>query len=273
MKTILKVRLINILIVSTIFLLLPQISFAINLKVPFTPQAPYGNWHQPWQDACEETSIAMVNNYYQNNFTKKLNVAKAKNDINEIIKIKEGKWGKSLDENTTKVIDLINNFLPWEAKAIINPSLEDLKNEIDNNRPIIIPAYGKALKNPYFKNGGPEYHMLVISGYDNDKNEFITQEPGTKYGLDFRYSFAIIMDAFHDYKPNGKTKDGEKIAIFTIGEITDSGKLDGDNDGLSKADEIIYASILWLRDSDGDGFTDGNEVNNGYSPTKKYIKL
>lgn len=262
-----------VLIVSTIFLLLPQISMAKNLSVPFTPQAPYGNWHQPWQDACEEASIVMVNNYYQNNDIKTIDKIKAKKSISEIFKIKEGKWGKSLDEASSKVVDLINNFLPWEAKAVKDPTLEDLKNEIDNNRPIIIPAYGKAIKNPHFRNGGPEYHMLVISGYDNEKNEFITQEPGTKYGLDFRYSFAIIMDAIHDHPPIGNTKEGEKIALFTSKEITDSGTLDGDNDGLTKADEMSFGSIPWLRDSDGDGFTDGNEVNNGYSPTRKLLKL
>ena len=115
--------------------------------------------------------------------------------------------------------------------------------------------------------------MLVISGYDDERNEFITQEPGTKFGLDFRYSFAIIMNAYHDYTPGRKTNEGAKIAIFTSKEITDTGTLDGDNDGLTKADELRHGSIPWLKDSDGDGFGDGHEVNNGYSPTKKFIKL
>jgi len=29
----------------------------VYLAVPFLCQAPYGNWQQPWQDACEEAAI------------------------------------------------------------------------------------------------------------------------------------------------------------------------------------------------------------------------
>ncbi|PIR59532.1 MAG: hypothetical protein COU68_05085, partial [Candidatus Pacebacteria bacterium CG10_big_fil_rev_8_21_14_0_10_45_6] len=32
-------------------------------------------------------------------------------------------------------------------------------------------------------------------------------------------------------------------------------------------DELVHGSILWLTDSDGDGFTDGEEITFGYSPT------
>ncbi|OGB90798.1 hypothetical protein A2625_07140 [candidate division WOR-1 bacterium RIFCSPHIGHO2_01_FULL_53_15] len=29
----------------------------LELKVPFLCQAPFGDWRQPWQDACEEAAI------------------------------------------------------------------------------------------------------------------------------------------------------------------------------------------------------------------------
>lgn len=262
-----------IITAAAVFLLLPFPTQAYNLTVPFTPQAPEGNWRQPWQDTCEETSIVMVNNFYQGNTTKKKDKDKAKKEILQILKIKENKWGKSLDESAAKVADIINNFLPWEARVIENPTLDQMKAEIDANRPVILPAYGKALKNPYFRSGGPVYHMLVISGYDEEKQEFIVQEPGTRFGLDFRYSFATIMDAAHDFTTRAKVSTGKKVAIFTSKEITDSAPLDGDNDGLTKAEELKYGSILYLKDSDGDGYADGEEVKNGYSPTKKYQKL
>ena len=96
-----------------------------------------------------------------------------------------------------------------------------IKKEIDNKRPVILPLYGKALKNKYFKNGGPDYHVLVISGYDDDTNEFITEEPGLNtLGVDFRYKYATIMNAIHDFSVEGKTKSGRKVAIFTSPEIT-----------------------------------------------------
>ena len=95
------------------------------------------------------------------------------------------------------------------------PSRAQMKSEIDNNRPIILPVHGKYLSNPHFKNGGPEYHSVVISGYDDCAEQFIVQEPGTRYGLDFRYSYATIANARHDFLPNGQTKNGRQVAIFT----------------------------------------------------------
>src|SRR5262245_4045155 len=36
---------------------------SMNLDVPFASQAPFGDWSQPYQDACEEASIIMVHYY------------------------------------------------------------------------------------------------------------------------------------------------------------------------------------------------------------------
>lgn len=244
-----------------------------NLTIPFTSQAPYKIWTQPWQDACEETSVVMVNNFYLKNTSKTIDKTKAKKEILEILNIKERHGGKSLDENAQKTIDIINNYLSWEAKIIENPTIEQIKTEIDNEQPVIIPVFGKALKNPYFKNGGPNYHMIVISGYDNEKQIFITQEPGTQYGLDFPYSFATIMNAIHDFLPYNKTVEGKPLAIFTQKNLDTSAELDPDKDGLSKKEEWQYGSVPWLSDSDGDGYLDGEEVKNDYSPTKKFQRL
>jgi len=255
-------------ILSTLFLSLSIISpvFSKSLSVPFTVQAPDADWGQPWQDACEETTIAMVDYFYAGKtFTRE----NAKKSILEIIKIKEDYIGKSLDENAQTVADIINNFFPWEAKIVKNPSLEQIKTEIDNNRPVIALVHGKYLYNPYFTNGGPDYHSLVISGYDDTKKEFITQEPGTRRGLDFRYSYDKIINALHDFLPNLKTKFGDKLAIFTSPTLDESANLDGDQDGLTKKDEIKYKTNLWMADSDGDGHQDGSEVSMGYSPTSK----
>ena len=42
---------------------------------------------------------------------------------------------------------------------------------------------------------------------------------------------------------------------------------DVDQDGLSNADEKVYATDFWVPDTDGDGFSDGQEVQNGFNPT------
>ncbi|OGH58862.1 MAG: hypothetical protein A2725_03890 [Candidatus Magasanikbacteria bacterium RIFCSPHIGHO2_01_FULL_33_34] len=240
--------------------------FSKSLSVPFTIQAPEQNWSQPWQDACEETTIAMVDFFYaKNTFT----TESAKTEILKIINIKNKFIGESLDENAKTILTLINNFLPWEAHIKANPTLEELKYEIDNDRPIILPVHGRYLYNPFFKNGGPDYHTLVISGYDDSTKEFITQEPGTRYGLDFRYSYDTIMNAIHDFLPDQKTMNGDKLTIFTNPSISNSAHIDADADGLTKIEEIQQKTLPWSKDSDNDGYEDGKEISMGYSPIAK----
>lgn len=254
-----------ILLITIIFSLGANFVYAKNLDVNFFSQSPDGYWGQPWQDACEETVIAMLDNFYRNTLITE-NKNYSKSEILRILNIKNNHLGYSLDENAKKMVEIINQFLPWEARTIKNPTLEQIKKEIDEGRPIILPVYGKMLYNPHFVGSGPQFHTVIISGYDEDNAEFITQEPGTKYGRNYRYSYTTLLNANHDFLPAYQTKNGEKIAIFTQKNLDTSISADGDDDGLNKSDEIKYGTITWLYDSDGDSFSDGNEVKNGFLP-------
>lgn len=256
-----ELKIIIITIIASLSFALP--AFSKSLNVPFTVQAPDADWRQPWQDACEETAIAMVDFFYAN---KTFTTETAKTEILKILDIKNKYIGESLDENADTVVEIINDFLPWEAYIKENPTIEDIKTQIDNGYPVILPAHGKYLYNPHFKNGGPDYHSLVISGYDDDKQQFITQEPGTRWGLDFRYSYGTIENAMHDFLPGLQTKNGRKVAVFTRPQITDSANNDADRDGLNKLEEIEHKTSLYSNDTDGDGYADGQEVEMGYSP-------
>lgn len=246
-------------------LLLTSSVFAQDLKVPFILQAPEHHWVQPFEDACEETSILMVNNFYKQ--INKLSEKQAANAILKMVKFENKHFGFNKDTNAKQTAEFINLFLPYEAKVVENPTLEMIKIEIDVQHPVIVPVYGKALKNPFFKNGGPDYHMVVISGYDDEKNEFIVQEPGVGVGKNYRYTYTTLTEANHDFLPKNNTKNGNKVVIFTTPDISVSRETDGDNDGLLKKDEIIFNTDLMNTDTDNDKFTDGVEVINNYSPT------
>ncbi|PIT86545.1 MAG: hypothetical protein COU33_02535, partial [Candidatus Magasanikbacteria bacterium CG10_big_fil_rev_8_21_14_0_10_43_6] len=114
--------------------------------------------------------------------------------------------------------------------------------------------------------GGPNYHTIVISGFDDETQEFITQEPGTQFGLDYRYPYARLMEAMHDFVPGRYTETGRKVAIFTRRQADISATTDGDRDGLSKEEELLHRTKLFHGDSDGDGYSDGVEIEFGYSP-------
>lgn len=185
---------------------------ATRLPVPFTSQAPYGDWAEPWQNACEEATIAMVDAYYTNdNFSSR---AHARDEIMHIFDLKEEMFGASLDETVAVMTDLINTHFSWHATIVNNPSIAQIKAEIDAGRPVILPASGVELSNPHFRSD-PNYHTVVITGYDDARREFITHEPGTQFGLDFRYPYDRIVAAMHDFLPNWRTPEGKKVAIFT----------------------------------------------------------
>jgi len=82
-----------------------------------------------------------------------------------------------------------------------NISIDGIKRELSKGNLVIVGAAGKVLDNPNFMNGGPDYHMLVIKGYD--EKGFITNDPGTRKGEGFRYTFDNLFDAIH----NWDTKD------------------------------------------------------------------
>jgi hypothetical protein len=249
-------------------ILSPQLVFGAiqNIPVPFTSQAPEGIWKQPWQDACEEAAIVMIDAYYTGNTVNALETHTAKEAILNAYQIKTNHFGYSLDESAHTIAEWINLFFPWEARVVNRPTIATMLAEIDAGRPIILPAYGKKLNNPHFSNPLLDYHVVVLKGYDTETQEFIVHDPGTASGLDFRYSFATIESAMHDFEP-GNMPRARKVAIFTSPTITDrSAYTDGDKDGATKVQELIYGTSLHRADTDTDGYLDGVEIYAGYDP-------
>jgi len=61
---------------------------------------------------------------------------------------------------------------------------------------------GQALGNPNFTPPGPEYHFLLIRGYNPSTDTFITNDPGTRNGELYKYSSDTLFNAIRDY-PTG----------------------------------------------------------------------
>ena len=193
-----------------------EIPSSLNLAVPFTSQAPTGNWEQPFQDACEEASVLMVDYYYGN---KKFSTAESvEKMLIEMVSWQEENMRGAIDMDISEVAYFAKNYLGYDYQIINNPSIEDIKAYLNKGQPVIVPAKGKVLANPYFSNGGPTYHMLVIKGYVDGK--FITNDPGTKRGADFIYTYQNLMSAIFDWDHESSSTTGTPKALVLFKKLS-----------------------------------------------------
>jgi hypothetical protein len=191
-----------------------QIPVQINLAVPFLVQAPTGNWGNPFAEACEEVSVMMAAYYYAGDRNAFSNPGIAEQKIIEVVEkqkeILNGIWVDTGAELTKKFAEAI---YPITLQPVYGPTIEQIKNELLAGRPVIVPAAGQRLGNPFFSGVGPDYHMLIIKGF-NEKG-FITNEPGTRRGESYIYSFDVLMNALADWDSEIGLRTDRPVAIFT----------------------------------------------------------
>jgi hypothetical protein len=180
----------------------------INLIVPFTSQAPERNWDEPWQDACEEAAILMLDAYYKGYG---LSLLSAKDELQKMIDWETAQgWGGSI--SMEKIKKIATDYLKIKRKISIvqDPTIDQIKKFIKDGHPVLAVADGKILPNRYYSNGGPVYHAFVIRGYTDDK--FITNDPGVNRGTNFVFPVSSVMESLHDWN-GGDVKNGGKVIL------------------------------------------------------------
>lgn len=170
------------------------LSSAKIISVPFTVQAPYGVWDKVHNEACEEASILMADAWITGRTTLPQDYAEQ-----EIQRLTQ--WGldnyNSYDTSAVQTAKMAESVYGIKARLIKNPTAEGIKQEIGQGHIVVMGMAGRLLDNPYFKSPGPIYHMLVIKGYD--PTGFVVNDPGTRHGEGFHYSYNNLMQSAHDW--------------------------------------------------------------------------
>ena len=166
-----------------------------NNKVPYTMQAPYNKWDPLHEDACEETSLIMVKHYLDQ--TPISSPEQADREITDLVT-----WEQVHGYGPSISLEQLNQVAKdyyglKNGKVVQISSIDEIKPELSNGHPVIVGLAGKLLPNPYFSNGGPNYHMLTVTGYDG--TGVITNEPGTWHGNGYHYAYASFYSAIHDW--------------------------------------------------------------------------
>lgn len=170
--------------------------------VPFTVQAPFGKWSDPvFQNGCEEASLAMVWYWLSG---KPLTQEIAKQEMLALVRFEDRWLGHSVDTSALDTLKLFQDYYGVTAGEVrMDIKSVDIRTALADGAIVIVPANGRKLHNPHFRQPGPERHMLIIIGYDASAKHFITNDPGTRYGERYRYSEDVLFDAIDDY-PTGK---------------------------------------------------------------------
>lgn len=168
---------------------------------PFQSQAPLALWDELHDEACEEAALVLVNYYLKG---QSLSAEKMDQEILKMVDWEIKNWGSHKDLTISETAELAENFYQLENAQIKNNiNIEDIKREVAQNHPVIIPTAGRLLGNPYFRSPGPIYHMLVVIGYDN--STIIVQDIGTRRGDHYRYNEQVLFNAIHDW--NGSSEN------------------------------------------------------------------
>ncbi len=178
-------------------------------NVPFTSQAPFAEWNNEiFQDGCEEASIIMAMAWVNNEtLTKK----ESKQKIIDLATYQKNNLSGHKDRSAHDSAELIKKYYKYNnIEYIENVKIDDIIKELEKENIVVAPMNGQNLKNIYFNPPGPINHMILIIGYDYINEEFITNDPGTRRGKNYKYSKKIIKNALRDY-PTGYHEINNKI--------------------------------------------------------------
>ncbi len=174
-------------------------------NVPFTSQAPTGQWSDDrQQNDCEEAAVLIGAKWMNGESIGSTENALA--DLLTLSKLAESMFGTYVDSSAADTLKLFQSYTGTTKGTVkYNVTMTDIKTELAANHILLMPMNGQALHNPNFTGAGPERHFLVVIGYDDKAGMFTTNDPGTRNGRNYRYTYETLYAAMRDY-PTGDHK-------------------------------------------------------------------
>lgn len=172
---------------------------SVSLPVPFTPQAPLGDWAAK-QHTCEEASLFMVDRYLKGDHSGALIDPQTANaGINQITG-----WKSAQDLTDLQVGELAKDYMGWSYQ-ILPATRYNIKAQLTLGRPLIVGVRTHGLGNPnypgykdhYEQPGWSVSHYIVVAGYDAS-DQLILNDPGLTRGHGYKISYDQLIFAIND---------------------------------------------------------------------------
>lgn len=183
---------------------------SVKIDVPFESQAPLQNWDALHEEACEEASLILVQRYLTGQM---ISPQQMDDEIHKLVNWETAN-GYAQDVTVSQLKDIAHGIYGLHGTIITDITADSIKRQIASGNPVIIPAAGQMLGNPYFTGQGPPYHMLVVIGYDD--TSFITNDVGTRRGANYRYSYSTLLNAVHDWTGSNATIESGRRAMLVL---------------------------------------------------------
>ncbi len=186
-------------------------SLAATLAVPYTSQAPLGQWSDPRQsDGCEEASILMAVMWESGNPMSK---EQARDEIVGMSDYEKFFHGFYQDTSAQDTANLMVQYYGYHGLRVVhNVTVQDIKAQLDNGSLVITPLNPRVLSTRLY-NSFTTRHTVVVVGHDN--GEIIFHDPMT--GAYRRASESIFERAMQDYSSgihlNAKIRDSAMIVV------------------------------------------------------------
>lgn len=186
--------------------------------VPFTCQAPAGNWSDPrQQDGCEEACILMAAAALGH--ADSLSPDFAIGEINRMCEYELNLFGSYQDtgiEDTARLLAVYfdSSGFAQPRTTIVrgqNATVEQMRQDIAAGNILFVPLNGEILDGPFYKSP-PLVHMVLVIGYDDETGKFVINDPGTKSGASLAiFSYEWLWGAMEDYITGvHKNQSGDK---------------------------------------------------------------
>jgi hypothetical protein len=167
------------------------------LRVPFTTQAPLGNW---WlhQESCEASTLTMVVAYWQGDRSLVIDPQAADRSINQI-----DRWKPRLDLTDAMMGELARLHFGYAYRIVANdPAV--IAQELSAGRPLIAEVRTHGLGNPHYpgyathfeQEGWSVPHFVLIVGYDT--SGVWLNDPGITLGRAYHITYDQLSHAISD---------------------------------------------------------------------------
>jgi hypothetical protein len=163
---------------------------AVQLAVPFTVQAPFGNWNVH-QESCEEASLLEVESFLKGDRRAMIDPSEANRDLLAMKQWQVARWGAERDLSLDRIGQLAQQYYGRNYQEL-PASVESIKSQLAMGRPVMLPVMTHGLGNPHY-GAKSVYHILVLVGFDS--GGAIANDVGIREGRGYRYTWGQVFNA------------------------------------------------------------------------------